>query len=58
MSIARCEGCDRAIDTDFDLDCYRLRSSPKREWGDDGDFKPDNICLCEWCREQQGLDEE
>ena len=57
MSMARCDGCDWVIDTDSDLECYRLRSNPNRHWGDDGDYRPDNICLCEWCREERKLDE-
>lgn len=58
MSMDRCEECDRYIDTDIDCDCYRLRSDPKRPWGDDGNYRPDNICLCQWCREEMRLDEE
>lgn len=58
MSMDRCNGCDRLIDTDFDLDCYRMNSDPKRLWGDKGDYGDYPICLCEWCREEQGLDDD
>lgn len=58
MSMDRCGECSRPIDTDEDPECYRLRSDPKRYWGDDGNYRPDNICLCAWCREAKGLDEE
>lgn len=57
MSMDRCGNCSIAIDTDEDMDCYRLADDPKRMWGDDGDFRPENICLCERCRAEMRLDD-
>ena len=43
MSLSRCDGCDRIIDTDADPECY---------------YHTENQCLCEWCREGRDLQAE
>jgi hypothetical protein len=52
MSMARCDGCDRIIDTDNDLNCYRDKGNPRKPWGN---YLNDNICLCEWCRDEREI---
>jgi hypothetical protein len=43
MSMARCDSCERDIDTDKDVDCY-LTDPWDRLTGE---------CLCENCRERR-----
>ena len=58
MSMDRCAECERPIDTDEDTDCYRKADNPKMYWGEDGDYRCDNVCLCEGCRDQMGVHDE
>ena len=49
MSMDTCDTCSTLIDTDFDLECYRQASDPRKIWED---FTKDSVCICEWCREE------
>jgi hypothetical protein len=54
MSIVICNGCDRWVDSDADMDCFVGAYEPVR-------FKcpPDSDhVLCEWCRDAYRDDED
>lgn len=48
MSMDRCNWCDRTIDTDYDMDCYRDKTDPLKRWED---YRTDNTVMCEGCRD-------
>ena len=50
MSMDRCAGCDRMIDTDDDPDCYRDKRDPRKPWEN---YAEDGVCLCEFCRPEE-----
>jgi len=54
MSMDSCDKCSNAIDTDFDLECYRQADTPQQLWEN---HTLDGVCICEWCRETMGLDQ-
>lgn len=45
MSMDRCSGCDRPIDTDDDPECYVEVGNMRR--------LHKTICLCEFCRDER-----
>lgn len=46
MSMVRCDGCDRFIDSDDDPECF---------WPPEVTPNSDDKVYCEWCREERGL---
>lgn len=50
MSVIRCEGCSRLIDSDFDLECFVETGNMRR--------LHETVVLCESCRDKRAAEDE